>query len=100
MYDTSAQRRAIFSLDVGDCPLNCIVAPPVHGGNTVVLGDTQGNVTMIDLRKRLPFGRYKGNAGSIRSVTAHPTQPILGVCGLDRHARLYDLKARKPLAQV
>jgi len=100
LYDTNVQRRPIFSLEVGECPLNCIVAPPVHGGHTVVVGDTQGNVTMIDLRKRLPYGRYKGNAGSIRSVTAHPTQPVLGVCGLDRHARIYNLNTRKPIAQL
>ncbi|KHJ91629.1 hypothetical protein OESDEN_08501, partial [Oesophagostomum dentatum] len=39
--------------------------------------------------------KYKGQAGAIRSIDAHPTEPYVATCGIDRFVRVHDIDTRK-----
>ncbi|KIH66307.1 hypothetical protein ANCDUO_03365, partial [Ancylostoma duodenale] len=42
-----------------------------------------------------PVCKYKGQAGAIRSIDAHPTAPYVATCGIDRFARVHDIDTKK-----
>jgi ribosome biogenesis protein NSA1 len=46
------------------------------------------------------IGNYKGNAGSVRSISLHPTLPLFAAVGLDRHLRVYHAATQKLLKKV
>ncbi|GAB5032235.1 wd40 repeat-containing protein [Nannochloropsis oceanica] len=64
--------------------------------NELVSGDAGGNVYRLDVGKMAVVGRMEGPAGSIRGLVRHssPSLPFVALAGLDRMARVYDL--RKP----
>lgn len=45
-------------------------------------------------------GSFKGNAGSVRSVSLHPTLPLVAAVGMDRHLRIYHIGTQKVLKKV
>jgi len=98
MYDTKAQRRPIFNIELGTDPFTCMA--PVDD-TAVITATSTGIVSLFDLRKRQCVGSYKGKiAGSIRSVHVHPSKPIFACCGLDRFVRVFDIKKRTLLHKV
>ena len=66
------------------------------GSNQLVSGDAGGTVYRLDVGKMAVVGRMEGPAGSIRGLVRHssPSLPFIALAGLDRMARVYDL--RKP----
>ncbi|KAK6041605.1 WD domain, G-beta repeat protein [Cooperia oncophora] len=42
-----------------------------------------------------PVCKYKGQAGAIRSIDAHPSAPYVATCGIDRFVRVHDIDTRK-----
>ena len=69
-------------------------------GKNIVTGDAGGTVLHFDLGKMKLLGRLEGPAGSIRGLARHPdpSLPFVAVAGLDRMARVYDL--RRPRKEV
>mmetsp|Transcript_11687 Transcript_11687/g.17552 ORF Transcript_11687/g.17552 Transcript_11687/m.17552 type:complete len:432 (+) Transcript_11687:1714-3009(+) len=98
LYDarSGSQRRPTheYSFKLGG-PLNCITTTNTNT-HLVFTGDTMGNIRCLDTRKfdRM-FGRYKGPAGSVRSIQCHPTEPLLACVGLDRYLRVFDIQSRQ-----
>lgn len=46
-------------------------------------------------------GGFLGSiSGSVRSLSVHPTEPLLASVGLDRFLRIYSTQSRKLLAKV
>lgn len=39
-------------------------------------------------------GRFRGVSGSVRSISCHPTEPLISVVGLDRFLRVFDINTR------
>lgn len=70
------------------------------GGNSVVVGNTHGEIAILDLRKGLVRGCLKGLAGGVRSLQCHPSLPLVASCGLDRFLRIHSLEDRKLLHKV
>ena len=66
------------------------------GSYQLVSGDAGGTVYRLDVGKMAVVGRMEGPAGSIRGLVRHssPSLPFVALAGLDRMARVYDL--RKP----
>lgn len=94
MFDPSSpQRRPVLEVEYGEHPLTTLSLPA--SGNTVVVGNTHGQIALLDLRKGLVRGCLKGLAGGVRALQCHPSQPVVASCGLDRFLRIHSLEDRK-----
>ncbi|XP_048952404.1 WD repeat-containing protein 74 isoform X3 [Canis lupus dingo] len=101
VYDpASPQRRPVLEVTYGEYPLMAMTLTP--GGNSVIVGNTHGQLAEIDLRQapspikwrhtgRL-LGCLKGLAGSVRGLQCHPSKPLLASCGLDRVLRIHRIQ--------
>lgn len=94
MFDPSTpQRRPVLEAEYGEYPLTTLSL--AASGTTVVVGNTHGQIALLDLRKGLVRGCLKGLAGGVRSLQCHSSQPLLASCGLDRFLRIHNLEDRK-----
>ncbi|XP_023650867.2 WD repeat-containing protein 74 [Paramormyrops kingsleyae] len=90
VYDpASPQRRPVLEAQFGEYPLTALALPA--GSPCVVVGNTQGQLALIDLRKGLVRGCLKGLAGGVRELQCHPSLPLVASCGLDRFLRIHSL---------
>ena len=117
---TSTRRPVLYTPDellshriTSICQLN-------NNGNTIAVGDTIGDVHLLDMRKmhsgkpshrsrynnntssskhkakeEIGLGRLVGPGGSIKQLYVHPTLPILSCVGLDRKVWTYDVNRHK-----
>ncbi|XP_064206204.1 WD repeat-containing protein 74 isoform X1 [Anguilla rostrata] len=93
VYDpASPQRRPVMEAQFGEYPLTALSLPSTPG--SVVVGNTQGQMAVLDLRKGLVRGCLKGLAGAVRGLQCHPTLPLVASCGLDRFLRIHSLEDR------
>ncbi|KPP59920.1 hypothetical protein Z043_122119 [Scleropages formosus] len=93
VYDPATpQRRPVLETQFGEYPLTALSLPasPV----SVVVGNTQGQMAVLDLRKGLVCGSLKGLAGGVRELQCHPSLPLVASCGLDRFLRVHSLEDR------
>lgn len=60
----------------------------------MIAADTHGTMALMDWRSKKLLQKYKGIAGSVRSIKCHKTLPYIATCGLDRHLRLHHLKTK------
>jgi len=95
LYDARAKRRPIMTQEVGERPFTCVRVNPTSN-HVIAAGSTTADLQIYDLRHKCTnLGRYKGIAGSIRSVSYHPSGQYLAAVGLDRYVHLFDSKTRK-----
>ncbi|XP_072515631.1 WD repeat-containing protein 74 [Salminus brasiliensis] len=93
VYDPSTpQRRPVLQAEFGEYPLTALSLPAGH--DRVVVGNTHGQIAILDLRKGLVRGCVKGLAGSVRGLQCHASSPLLASCGLDRFLRIHSLEDR------
>lgn len=92
VYDRREKRRPVFETDWLEHPITAIAMKA--GNHSLVVGNSASHVSEIDLRTGKHLGGFKGNAGGIRSIACHKSQPYVAVVGLDRHLRLYDQNRR------
>ncbi|GAA6229202.1 WD repeat-containing protein 74 [Lates japonicus] len=90
---SSPQRRPVLEVEYSEYPLTTLSLPAA--GDTVVVGNTHGQIAMLDLRKGLVRGCLKGLAGGVRWLQCHPSRPVVASCGLDRFLRIHGLEDRK-----
>ncbi|XP_034021491.1 WD repeat-containing protein 74 [Thalassophryne amazonica] len=94
VYDPSTpQRRPVLEAEYSEYPLTALSLP--GGGSTVVVGNTQGQVAVLDLRNGRVCGCLKGLAGGVRDLQCHMSQPVVASCGLDRFLHIHSLEDRK-----
>ncbi|KAI5100140.1 WD repeat-containing protein 74 isoform X2 [Silurus meridionalis] len=98
VYDPSCQRRPVLESKFGEVPLTALSVP--SGENSVVVGNTHGQIAILDLRKGLVRGCMKGVAGSVRGLQCHPSLPLVASCGLDRFLRIHNLQDRTIMHKV
>ena len=98
LYDTRAQSRPVYDAIVSEHAIKTISV--AADGTTAVIGDVAGGVAAFDVRTAKRLGHYRGFTGSCRQVVCHPTLPVMGCVGLDRHFRLYDVNSRQLLKQT
>lgn len=82
-----------MEVDFGEYPLSALSLPAA--GDTVVVGNTQGQVALLDLRKGLVRGCLKGLAGAVRELQCHASLPMVASCGLDRFLCVHSLDDRQ-----
>ncbi|XP_029812095.1 WD repeat-containing protein 74 isoform X3 [Suricata suricatta] len=91
VYDpASPQRRPVLQATYGEYPLTAMTLTP--GSNSVIVGNTHGQLAEIDLRQGRLLGCLKGLAGSVRGLQCHPSKPLLASCGLDRVLRVHRIR--------
>ncbi|KAM8938944.1 WD repeat-containing protein 74 [Pelodytes ibericus] len=99
IYDPSCpQRRPVLEVLHGEEPLTALSITP--DGRSVVVGNSHGDIGVIDLRKGHLLRSLKGCAGSIRSIQCHKSMPIVASCGLDRFLRVHHLDDKELLHKV
>uniref|UniRef100_A0A4W5MTK6 WD repeat-containing protein 74 n=1 Tax=Hucho hucho TaxID=62062 RepID=A0A4W5MTK6_9TELE len=93
VYDpASPQRRPVLEAHFGEYPLTALSLPANQ--DSVVVGNTHGELAILDLRKGLVRGCLKGLAGGVRGLQCHPSLPLVASCGLDRFLRVHSLEDR------
>ncbi|KAM7329851.1 hypothetical protein ACRRTK_011464 [Alexandromys fortis] len=91
VYDpVSPQRRPVLEATYGEYPLTAMTLTPE--GNSVIVGNTHGQLAEIDFRQGRLLGCLKGLAGSVRGLQCHPSKPLLASCGLDRVLRIHRIR--------
>lgn len=91
IYDSaSPQRRPVLEATYGEYPLTAMTLTPE--GNSVIVGNTHGQLAEIDFRQGRLLGCLKGLAGSVRGLQCHPSKPLLASCGLDRVLRIHRIR--------
>ncbi|KAL3991282.1 kinesin family member 20 [Sarotherodon galilaeus] len=90
---SSPQRRPVLEAAYGEYPLTALSLTP--DGTAVAVGNTQGHIALLDLRKGVVRGCLKGLAGGVRGLQCHASQPLVASCGLDRFLRIHSLEDRK-----
>ncbi|XP_012884424.1 PREDICTED: WD repeat-containing protein 74 [Dipodomys ordii] len=91
VYDpASPQRRPVLESTYGEYPLTAMTLTPE--GNSVIVGNTHGQLAEIDFRQGRLLGCLKGLAGSVRGLQCHPSKPLLASCGLDRVLRIHRIR--------
>ena len=99
LYDTRAQRRPLINEEAGTKALVCVC--PTPDGNSVIAGNTLGEIFKFDLRQRKLLGKFKGKiVGSVRQISCHPTEPLFACVSLDRHCRVFDYNTREMKLKV
>lgn len=94
MYDPSTpQRRPVLEATYGEYPLTTLSL--TAAGDSVVVGNTHGQIAVLDLRKGLVRACFKGLAGGVRGLQCHASQPLVASCGLDRFLRIHSLENRR-----
>ncbi|KAL9324889.1 hypothetical protein ACSQ67_005534 [Phaseolus vulgaris] len=99
LYDISAQRRPVLSVDFRETPIKALAAD--IDGHSVYVGNGSGDMASFDIRTGKMLGGFSGKcSGSIRSIVRHPELPIIASCGLDSYLRLWDTKTRQLLSAI
>ncbi|KAH7482371.1 WD repeat-containing protein 74 [Phytophthora ramorum] len=94
IYDTNTKRRPVQQLDnFGENPIQSLCVSPDE--TRIYVGDTAGNLDILDLRTLKHMGRCTGPVGSIRDIACHPTLPYIAAVGLDRMVHVFDINTRK-----
>ncbi|WKY12758.1 hypothetical protein Q1695_003952 [Nippostrongylus brasiliensis] len=94
LYDPRAQRRPVKKMPFMDVPITAVSR--CYKDKHVLAANSIGEMGLFDLRSKIhPVCKYKGQAGAIRSIDAHPTAPYVATCGIDRFLRVHDIDTRK-----
>ncbi|KAL6559695.1 hypothetical protein OROGR_004812 [Orobanche gracilis] len=97
LYDISAQRRPVMSIDFRDTPIKAVSED--IDGHTIYIGNGSGDLASIDMRTGKLLGCFIGKScGSVRSIVRHPNLPVIASCGLDSYLRIWDIESRKLLS--
>jgi len=99
LYDPKAQRKPVQDFKWADNPITALST--CHRDGHIIAGDNRGNLALFDLRSKIrPIQKYRGFAGSIRSIYAHPTEPFMASCGVDRFLLVHNIENRRTLNKI
>uniref|UniRef100_A0A8R1DI56 G2/mitotic-specific cyclin-B3 n=1 Tax=Caenorhabditis japonica TaxID=281687 RepID=A0A8R1DI56_CAEJA len=99
LYDPRAQRRPVKKMVFMENPI--ISTSLTYKPNHVLAANSIGEMALFDLRSKVhPMYKFKGQAGSIRSICGHPTMPLAASVGIDRFLRVHDLQTRKLVHKI
>lgn len=97
-YDTRADKRAVLDLDIGNGVITSVASS--LDGQEAYVANARGLFEIVDLRAGKTRGRFKGNSGSIRQISVHPSGTHVACAGLDQYVRVYDVRTRKCVSTV
>ncbi|PAV65911.1 hypothetical protein WR25_13824 [Diploscapter pachys] len=99
IYDPRAQRRPVKTIPFMDKSITAV--SNCFRDDHILAANATGEIGMFDIRaKGYLVCKYKGQTGSIRCISAHPTEPLAASCGIDRFVRLHDLQTKKLVHKI
>ncbi|CAI5452392.1 unnamed protein product [Caenorhabditis angaria] len=99
LYDPRAQRRPVKQMKFMENPI--MSTGLTFRENYVLAANSIGEMGLFDLRSKIhPVCKFKGQAGSIRSIEGHPTVPLCASVGIDRFLRIHDLQTKKLIHKI
>uniref|UniRef100_A0A915JVV8 WD repeat-containing protein 74 n=1 Tax=Romanomermis culicivorax TaxID=13658 RepID=A0A915JVV8_ROMCU len=100
LYDMSSNcRRPVVQIKWSDHPFTTMCL--TFNERQVIVGSSRGFMGLFDLRAPGKLiHAFKGFAGSISAVEAHPTEPYVAGCGLDRFVLVHNVKTKKLLHKI
>uniref|UniRef100_A0A914VBV8 WD repeat-containing protein 74 n=1 Tax=Plectus sambesii TaxID=2011161 RepID=A0A914VBV8_9BILA len=100
VYDPrSGQRRPVQELLWQEEPLTAMST--CANDKHVVAGNTRGEMALFDLRNKARMvHKFKGFAGALRSIDAHPTAPYVASCGIDRFVRVHNINTKELVKKI
>jgi len=99
-YDIRAQCRPVTTTDHKKTPFTSVKINP-RNKTTIAAGDAIGNLRLHDMRKSdAGVAKFLGMSGSVRSISFHPTEPLLAAVGLDRFLHVWDSRNKKSQVKV
>jgi ribosome biogenesis protein NSA1 len=88
IYDTKGGvRKPVVNLVYSDYPVTALRVCPSNS-NHIIVGNTHGDMEMIDMRILKPCKKYKNIHGTIKSIEIMDN--CVATCGLDRFLRVYN----------
>lgn len=99
LYDTKVQRRPVLETNFGEYPITALSINNSNH-NQIIVGNTHGQMALLDIRKGAMVQEYRGFAGGIRDIQCHDKKPLIVSCGADRFLRIHDLNSKEMLHKV
>uniref|UniRef100_A0AC35GQF4 WD repeat-containing protein 74 n=1 Tax=Panagrolaimus sp. PS1159 TaxID=55785 RepID=A0AC35GQF4_9BILA len=94
IYDPRTQRKPVHEYKFMDTPITALSL--CNRQNHIIASNTTGDMGLFDLRGGVQLlYKFRGFAGAVRSIAAHPTEPFVVSVGIDRHIRLHNMDAKK-----
>ena len=94
VYDPKAsQRRPVIDFNFMTYPVTGLSVCS-HRDDQVMVGNTVGDMGLLDLRKRQTVQLYKGFSGGITDIQCHSFEPVVVSCGIDRYVRIHDIESK------
>eukprot|EP00873_Tetraselmis_striata_P001379 jgi/Tetstr1/421643/TSEL_012583.t1 len=99
LYDlASDMRRPVMETSFkGQTKVTSVVANPA---GVVWAANGAGCVQLWDITANRMMDALKGTAGSVRSLSLHPEEPLIASVGLDRWLRIHHTGTKKQLAKI
>ena len=99
VYDPKAsQRRPVIDFNFMSYPITGLSVCS-HRDDQVIVGNTIGDMGLLDLRKRQTVQLYKGFSGGITDIQCHSSEPVVVSCGIDRYIRVHDIESKALLVR-
>ena len=97
VYDPSSpQRRPVLDMNFDEYPITSMSLRNDKEFE-VMVGNTQGNMALLDMRQGKVIQKYKGFAGTVKHIQCHSTLPLVASCSLDRFLRIHDIQTKELL---
>ena len=94
VYDPkSPQRRPVVDVNFLSHPITALSVCPLRE-EQVVVGNTLGDMGLVDVRKGKVVQLYKGFSGGITDLQCHPAAPVVVSCSVDRYVRVHSLDSK------
>uniref|UniRef100_A0A914QRS1 Uncharacterized protein n=1 Tax=Panagrolaimus davidi TaxID=227884 RepID=A0A914QRS1_9BILA len=94
IYDPRTQRKPVHEYKFMDTPITALSL--CNRENHIIASNTTGDMGLFDLRGGVQLLlKFRGFAGAVRSIAAHPTEPFVISVGIDRHIRLHNMDTKK-----
>lgn len=95
LYDPlSPMRRPVLDMTFREHPVTGLSVRPGMELQ-VVVGNTHGDMGLLDLRKGKMVNLFKGFSGGITDIQCHPTAPFIVSCGVDRYVHVHNIESRE-----
>ncbi|CAD5218916.1 unnamed protein product [Bursaphelenchus okinawaensis] len=99
LYDPKTQRKPIMMLDWQEEPIRALAT--CHRPQHVVAGNSHGELALFDLRGKMkPVHKFRGGAGAVRCIDAHPTEKLVASVGIDRFILVHDVDTKRTLNKI
>lgn len=110
LYDTQKQRKPLIDMSFGEHPIISVaVSNDSKYENSyykiqfrfAFIGNTVGDVCMVDLDRQSVHCKFQGVTGSVKSICFIESMQAIAVASIDRFLRIYSISdGKQPLIKL